>query len=213
MSAEDQNNVAGDSERIAREVFGDRFDLAEAYHDLLAGQGTEWGLIGPREVPRLWGRHVLNSVAVADLVPEGADVVDVGSGAGLPGIPLAIHRPDLGVTLLEPLLRRYNFLSQAVDNLGISDRVAVERGRAEDYDGEFDIVTCRAVAPLEKLLPWVLGLLGRRGEVLALKGSSAADEVAGVHGFLKKNKLTAEIVGVRAHPEAEVTSVVRVRRS
>lgn len=206
-------NFAGDSERIAREVFGDRFELAKSYRDLLADQGTEWGLIGPREVPRLWERHLLNSVAIVDLVPEGADVVDVGSGAGLPGIPLAIQRPDLGVTLLEPLLRRYNFLAQAVDNLGITERVAVERGRAEDYDAEFDVVTCRAVAPLQKLLPWVVGLLGRRGELLALKGSSAADEVASVQGFLVRNRLTAEVVGVRAHPQAEVTSVVRVRRA
>ncbi|MDO5681593.1 MAG: 16S rRNA (guanine(527)-N(7))-methyltransferase RsmG [Propionibacteriaceae bacterium] len=198
---------------IAREVFGDRFELAEQYHDLLATQGIEWGLIGPREVDRLWERHVLNSVALADLIGEGSDVIDVGSGAGLPGIPLAILRPDLGVTLLEPLLRRYNFLSQVVDNLGISERVGVERGRAEDYDGEFDVVTCRAVARLEKLLPWVTGLLGQRGEILALKGSSAEEELSAVSAYLTKNRLQAQILEVRAHPQTEGTTVVRVRRS
>lgn len=201
------------AEAIAREIFGERFDLAVAYHDLLADQGTAWGLIGPREVPRLWERHVLNSVALANLIPQGAEVIDVGSGAGLPGIPLAILRPDLGMTLLEPLLRRFNFLEQAVDNLGISDRVVVERGRAEDYDGEFDVVTCRAVARLEKLLPWVIGLMGRRGEVLALKGESAAEELASVRGLLRKNRLTGDVLSVRAHAGADVTAVVRVRRS
>lgn len=197
---------------IAQEVFGEQFDLAERYRTLLATQGIEWGLIGPREVDRLWERHILNSVALADLVPEGSDVIDVGSGAGLPGIPLAIQRPDLRMTLLEPLLRRFTFLAQVVDNLGITDRVGVERGRAEDYDGSFDIVTSRAVAPLAKLLPWVLGLLGPRGEILALKGSSASDEVEAVTGFLRRNRLEASVVEVRAHREAEVTTVVRVRR-
>lgn len=197
---------------IAQEVFGERYDLADRYRTLLATQGIEWGLIGPREVDRLWERHILNSVALADLVPEGSDVIDVGSGAGLPGIPLAIQRPDLRMTLLEPLLRRFNFLTQVVDNLGISDRVGVERGRAEEYDGSFDIVTSRAVAPLAKLIPWVLDLLGPRGEILALKGSSASEEVGAVTAFLTKNRLEASVVEVRAHPEAEVTTVVRVRR-
>ncbi|WP_432559381.1 16S rRNA (guanine(527)-N(7))-methyltransferase RsmG [Granulicoccus sp. GXG6511] len=206
-------STGSDPVAIAREVFGERFDLAEEYRNVLATQGIEWGLIGPREVDRLWERHLLNSVALADLVPEGSEVIDVGSGAGLPGIPLAILRPDLGMTLLEPLLRRYNFLTQAVDNLGISDRVGVERGRAEDYDGAYDVVTCRAVAPLAKLLPWVIGLLGPRGAVLALKGSSAADEVRGVAGYLSKNRLQAQVLDVRAHPQAEVTTVVRIRRS
>lgn len=197
---------------IPREVFGDRFALADRYREILATQGIEWGLIGPREVDRLWERHLLNSVALADLIPEGSEVIDVGSGAGLPGIPLAIQRPDLRVTLLEPLLRRYTFLAQVVDNLGIGARVDVERGRAEDFSGSFDVVTCRAVAPLTKLLPWVLDLLGPQGEILALKGSSASDEIQAVSGFLAKNRLEAQVVEVRAHPLAEVTTAVRVRR-
>lgn len=196
---------------VAREVFGEHYPLAERYHDILASQGIQWGLIGPREVDRLWERHLLNSVAFADLIPEGSDVVDVGSGAGLPGIPLALLRPDLRVTLLEPLLRRVTFLTQAVDSLGISDRVGVERGRAEAYAGSFDVVACRAVAPLGKLLPWVLGLVGEQGEILALKGSNAAQEVDSVQGLLDRHRLQAQVLDVRAHPQAEVTTVVRVR--
>ena len=200
------------SAQVAAEVFAEHHGEAERYHRMLATQGIEWGLIGPREVDRLWERHILNSVAFADLIPEGCEVVDIGSGAGLPGIPLAILRPDLRVTLLEPLLRRYNFLTQAVDNLGISDRVGVERARAEDCAGEFDVVTCRAVAPLAKLLPWVVGLLSPGGEILALKGASAAEEVRTTKSYLTKNRLHADVLEVRAHPQAEVTTVVRVRR-
>lgn len=201
-----------DSEAIAREVFGEGFSLARAYHDVLAGQGLEWGLIGPREVERLWDRHVLNSVSIADLIPVGADLVDVGSGAGLPGIPLAILRPDLRVTLLEPMLRRVNFLTQVVDNLGISDRVCVQRDRAEDYEGAFDVVTGRAVAPLRRFIPWVVPLFAQGGQLVALKGASAQEELADVDKLLKRMRLRAELLGVRAHPESEVTTAVRVRR-
>jgi 16S rRNA (guanine527-N7)-methyltransferase len=203
---------APDDEAVAREVFGQRFRLAREYHDLLAGQGLEWGLIGPREVHRLWDRHLLNSVAIADLIPQGADVVDVGTGAGLPGIPLAILRPDLSMTLLEPLLRRVTFLTHVVEELGIGAQVDVARGRAEEFEGSFDVVTARAVAPLKRLLPWILPLLGPRGVIIALKGDAAADEVATVDNFLRKNRLHAQVVGVRAHPRSEVTSAVRVRR-
>ncbi|OYO14160.1 16S rRNA (guanine(527)-N(7))-methyltransferase RsmG [Enemella evansiae] len=200
------------SEAVAAQVFGDRFEAARQYHDLLANEGTEWGLIGPREVDRLWSRHLLNSAALAEVVPSGAEVIDVGSGAGLPGIPLALARPDLGITLLEPLLRRFNFLTMAVENLGITDRVAVERGRAEDFEGSFDVVTSRAVAPLERLIGWCLPLLSPTGALIALKGASAADEVKAVDKLLTKQKLSAEVLTVRAHPAAEATFAVRVRR-
>lgn len=146
---------------VAREVFGDRYELAEQYVDILASRGVEWGLIGPREVDRLWPRHVLNSVALTGLIAEGASVVDVGSGAGLPGIPLAILRPDLRITLLEPLLRRSNFLTEAVDELGLGDSVTVLRGRAEDQRDQWQVVTARAVAALPKLLGWCLPWLRR----------------------------------------------------
>ena len=166
----------------ARAVFGPAVDAAAAYARLLATDGTVRGLIGPREVPRLWDRHLLNSAAIAPLVPARARVVDVGSGAGLPGIPLALARPDLTVALLEPLARRVAFLTECVDRLGL-DRVTVVRGRAEEEPirrelGGADVVTARAVAPLERLAGWCLPLLRPGGLLLAMKGSTAAEELA-----------------------------------
>ena len=166
----------------ARAVFGPAVDAAIEYVRLLATEGAVRGLIGPREVPRLWDRHLLNSAAIASLVPPGARVVDVGSGAGLPGIPLALVRPDLTITLLEPLARRVTFLAECVDRLGL-DRVTVVRGRAEEGPvrrelGGADVVTARAVAPLDKLAGWCLPLLRPGGRLLAMKGSTAAEELA-----------------------------------
>ena len=163
-------------------VFGSALARAEAYAELLATDGTVRGLIGPREVPRLWDRHLLNSAALTGLIPAGARVVDVGSGAGLPGIPLALARPDLAVTLLEPLARRVAFLDECVSRLEL-DNVTVVRGRAEEgpvvrSPGGADVVTARAVAPLEKLAGWCLPLLRPGGRLLALKGATAADELA-----------------------------------
>ena len=165
----------------ASEVFGGRVNLALQYADLLAGPGVEWGLIGPREVARLWERHILNSAAVADLIEDGARVVDVGSGAGLPGIPLAIARPDLRVVLLEPMLRRTEFLKTVADTLGL--QVDVVRGRAEEPAVReqlvgADVVLSRAVASLDKLTRWCLPLLRPGGRMLALKGDRADEEVA-----------------------------------
>jgi len=166
----------------AGSVFGPAVDAAAEYARLLATEGTVRGLIGPREVPRLWERHLLNSAAIASLVPVGARVVDVGSGAGLPGIPLALARPDLTVTLLEPLARRVAFLTECVHRLGLK-RVTVVRGRAEEGPirrqlGGADVVTARAVAPLDKLAGWCLPLLRPGGLLLAMKGSTAAAELA-----------------------------------
>ena len=165
----------------AADVFGDGLPAAYAYAHLLATAGVERGLVGPRERDRLWDRHILNSAAVGELLPAGARVADVGSGAGLPGIPLAIARPDLSVVLIEPLLRRTTFLSEAVNELGLPN-VMVMRGRAEDRSvraelGEFDAVTSRAVAALDKLTRWSLPLLRAGGEMLALKGERAEAEV------------------------------------
>jgi 16S rRNA (guanine527-N7)-methyltransferase len=180
------------------------------YVDLLAGPGVERGLIGPRETGRLWDRHVLNSLALAGLIGEGSEVVDVGSGAGLPGLPVAIARPDLSVTLLEPLLRRSAFLEEAVADLDLGDRVRVVRGRAEDHPEQYDHVLARAVAPLPRLLGWCLPLLRRSGTLLALKGRSAAEEVAAARDVLRGARRTAEVLTVRALPDVEVTRVVRV---
>ncbi|MFC4376511.1 16S rRNA (guanine(527)-N(7))-methyltransferase RsmG [Nocardia halotolerans] len=164
----------------AARVFGDRLDLARRYCAALATAGVERGLIGPREVPRLWERHILNCAVVGELLEEGASVVDVGSGAGLPGIPLAIARPDLRITLVEPLLRRTVFLSEFIEEAGLD--VTVVRGRAEQSGvikeaGGADVVTSRAVAPLAKLAHWSLPLLRDHGRMLALKGTSAAEEL------------------------------------
>ncbi|RLQ06941.1 16S rRNA (guanine(527)-N(7))-methyltransferase RsmG [Micromonospora sp. BL1] len=169
----------------ARALFGDRLDLAAAYAELLATDGVVRGLIGPRETPRLWERHLLNCAVVAERIPEGASVIDVGSGAGLPGLVLAIARPDLTVTLVEPLARRTAFLIEAVQRLGLTRDVRVFRGRAEEAaagsrDREplsADIVTARAVAPLDRLASWCLPLVAPGGRLVALKGASAADEI------------------------------------
>jgi len=155
----------------------------QALHDLLASTGVERGLIGPREAPRLWDRHIGNcAVAVVpspSLVPIGSTVADVGSGAGLPGLVWALVRPDLDVILVEPLLRRSTFLSEAVDSLGLQDRVQVIRDRAEALDGQLaaDVVTARAVAPLDRLLAWTMPLCRPGGRVLAFKGRSADEEL------------------------------------
>lgn len=158
-------------------VFRERSESISRYVDILAGRGIEWGLLGPREGDRLWGRHVLNSIAAAEFLPGNASVVDVGSGAGLPGIPLAIYRPDLRMTLLESLLRRSKLLQLAVDELDVADRVQVVRGRAEEHQGRYDVAVSRAVAPLERLIGWCRPLLAPGGRLVALKGSSAAAEL------------------------------------
>jgi 16S rRNA (guanine527-N7)-methyltransferase len=164
----------------AAEVFGDRQAKAERYVELLATAGIDRGLIGPSELDRLWDRHVLNCAAVAELLSDGERLADVGSGAGLPGIPLALARPELRITLVEPLLRRADFLRETVSELGLS--VVVVRGRAEDRAvraelGEFDAVTSRAVAALDKLSTWSLPLLREGGRMLAMKGERAEEEV------------------------------------
>ncbi|MGH2395280.1 MAG: 16S rRNA (guanine(527)-N(7))-methyltransferase RsmG [Candidatus Limnocylindria bacterium] len=152
--------------------------VATSYVKRLAGPGVDRGLLGPREVPRLWERHVLNSAAISELIDTGSVVADVGSGAGLPGIPLAIARPDLDVVLIEPLLRRSQFLTETVADLGL-ERVTVWRVRAEDVNpgASFDIVTARAVAPMRRLADWTLPLLRPGGSLLALKGQSIHGEL------------------------------------
>lgn len=164
-------------------MFGDRLALAVSYAAMLITDGVVRGLIGPREASRIWDRHLLNCAAVAEIIPEGAHVTDVGSGAGLPGIALALARPDLSVTLVEPLARRTTFLLEAVSSLGLTG-TAVVRARAEEcVPGRgglnlADVVTARAVAPLGRLAAWCLPLARAGGRVVALKGGSAVDEMA-----------------------------------
>ena len=170
----------------AQGVFGSRLPLAERYAAFLAGDGVLRGLIGPREVPRLWERHLVNCAVLAEAVPDQAAVVDIGTGAGLPGLVLAILRPDLRVTLVEPLLRRTSFLEEAVEGLGL-DNCEVRRARAEELHGEatFDVVTSRAVAPLPRLLAWSMPLVAAGGALLAMKGSRAGEEVDGARAELR----------------------------
>lgn len=164
---------------VAERVFPvSRLPLAERYAGWLADAGVVRGLIGPREVPRLWDRHILNCAVLASALPESGTVADIGSGAGLPGLVVAIARPNLEVTLVEPLLRRTTFLSEVVDDLGLAN-VEVVRGRADALHGKrtFDVVTSRAVAPLGRLLEWSMPLVSPEGALVAMKGSSVADEV------------------------------------
>ncbi|MFI6029177.1 16S rRNA (guanine(527)-N(7))-methyltransferase RsmG [Amycolatopsis magusensis] len=166
----------------AEQVFGDRLPVAERFAAMLAEHGVERGLIGPREVERLWGRHILNSAVIGEKISTAARVADVGSGAGLPGVPLAIARPDLDIVLIEPMARRVDWLTEVVDELDLSSSVTVVRGRAEEkavraVAAERDVVTARAVAPLAKLAGWCLPLVRTGGTLLALKGSSAAEEI------------------------------------
>jgi len=198
---------------IADRLYRDNYKTIRQYVDILVSRGVDWGLIGPREIGRLWERHILNSIALESLIPEGCRVADVGSGAGLPGIPLAILRPDLEMTLIEPMLRRSNFLTEALDELGLDDRVSAVRGRAEDADLHVDVVVSRAVAKLATLINWTADLIVDSGSLLALKGQSADDEVVKAKKELSKRRLSAEVLLIRADPASDVTRAVRVRRT
>lgn len=195
----------------ASEVFAERLPLAIRYVEILGTAGLERGLMGPRERPRLWDRHVLNSAAAASGFVAGESVVDIGSGAGLPGIPLALARPDLRITLVEPLLRRVTFLQEVVDELGLDVRII--RGRAEEKTiiseaGGADVVTSRAVAPLAKLAGWSAPLLRPGGRMVALKGESAADEIERDRPDLMRLGFEEVRVDRVSAPDAEETRLV-----
>ncbi|MCS4490458.1 16S rRNA (guanine(527)-N(7))-methyltransferase RsmG [Corynebacterium sp. ES2794-CONJ1] len=156
-------------------------EKAQRYHQLLATMGLERGFLGPRELPRLWDRHILNCAVIGEAIKPNMRVADIGSGAGLPGIPLAIARPDLDIVLIEPLLKRSEFLKYVAVELDLNN-IWVLRGRAEEKEvrrevGGVDIVTSRAVAPLGKLAGWSLPLVDKGGRMLALKGSSVHEEI------------------------------------
>jgi 16S rRNA (guanine527-N7)-methyltransferase len=209
---------------VAVAVLGDALPVLEAYAALLAGAGVERGLLGPRETPRLWERHLLNSVGTAELLSPGASVVDLGSGAGLPGVVLAAVRPDLRLVLLEPLLRRAAFLEEVVEALGLANAV-VRRGRAEELGagrlagpgvpegGLVDAVVARAVAPLDRLAGWALPLLRPGGALLALKGDSAAQELAAAQPALRSagaaSSRVVEVGDADLLTAARVVEVVR----
>jgi 16S rRNA (guanine527-N7)-methyltransferase len=203
---------------VAERLFGPRMDMAQRYAEILAGAGVERGLLGPREVGRLWDRHILNSAAVGELLGAGERIADIGSGAGLPGIPLALARPDLRLTLIEPLLRRSEFLREVVDALGLE--IAIVRGRAEDRAvreqvGDMDAVVSRAVASLDKLTKWSVPLLRPGGRMVAMKGERAEEEIR-VH---RRVMVSLGVVDVRVmrcgadYLEPPATAVVGRRES
>jgi 16S rRNA (guanine527-N7)-methyltransferase len=197
----------------AQEVYGEHIGQARQYFDLLVRDGDLLGLIGPRELPKLWSRHILNSAVVADLVEDGQVVADVGSGAGFPGIPMAILRPEVKFVLIEPMERRANWLADVVvPTLGL-ENVKVLRGRAEEAPlRNYDVTTARAVSALPKLLRMLVPLTAPGGQVLAMKGSKAQDEIEESRSLAKKLKLDSfEIVTVGENLLVDPTTVVRVR--
>lgn len=199
----------------AHQIYADRLPLAERYVQHLATTGVEWGLIGPREVPRLWDRHVLNCAVVQELVAPDQTVADVGSGAGLPGIALALCRPDLRLVLIEPLLRRADWLTMVVDDLRLSS-VRVLRGRAEEVGPSLSVpvVTARAVAPLDRLARWSMPLLVPGGRLLAIKGRTAAEEVERTRAAVgQAGGDRCEVRTVGAELLAEPVTVVEVHRA
>ena len=191
-------------------IFGDQIDQARSFAQTLAGDSDELGLLGPRELDKLWSRHILNSAVVAELVHPGDKVADVGSGAGLPGIPMAIARPDADFVLIEPMERRSSWMLEVVQDLGLKN-VRVLRSRAEDVtEQDFDIVTARAVAALDKLLKMCVPLLKPGGALIALKGSKAAEEMANAKKLEKKLGISSfEILVCGEKFLPEPTSVVK----
>lgn len=205
--------LGGVSDDAASDQKVDQLEQLEAFAGWLAGPGIERGLLGPRERDRIWTRHVINSALLVELLPGSASVCDLGSGAGLPGVVLAVLRPDLTVTLLEPLLRRSQFLAEVVDDLDLP-RTIVRRARAEDYAAarpDHDVVVARAVAPLPRLLTWSMPLLRPGGELLALKGETAAAELAAAApGLRRLGAADGEVCTLGAG--GNVTHAVRVVR-
>lgn len=198
----------------AEALFGARLPQARALAEALAGEGPIRGLIGPREVDRLWSRHLLNCAAVSEVLPTGASVADVGSGAGLPGLVLAVARPDLHLTLIEPMQRRVDWLNEASAELSLS-QVQVVRAKAEQLHGRqtFDVVTARAVAALPKLLEWTWPLVGERGCLLAMKGSQAPSEIIEAASALDALHLRAVVLTAGASLLDEPTTLIRVTRA
>ena len=191
-----------------REIFGVSFSAAEHFAQMLAEEGELRGLVGPRELPRLWSRHIVN---VVPFLPARGSVADVGSGAGFPGIVVALLRPDLDVTLIETMERRTQWLSDVVEELDL-DNITIRRARAEEIKDRYDVVTARAVANLSKLVRLTAPLLRPGGALLALKGMRAQDEVDDAKYVIKKAKLSVAVVHEVVTPGDETTAVVEIRR-
>ena len=198
-------------ETLLATYFPESQERAFRYGQILETWGIERGLIGPREKERIWDRHIANCLPITTLIPKGALIVDIGSGAGLPGIVLALARPDLKVTLLEPLERRTNFLKEVVAELALS--IEIHRGKAEGEKGNFDIVTGRAVAPLPKFFQIAWHLVKPGGAILAMKGASASQEIEA----LKSEKAPANLQKIELHEvtlgELELSRIVELRKA
>ena len=195
----------------ARELFGIAFAGAERFAEMLAAEGELRGLVGPRELPRLWTRHIVNSAAVVPFLPARGTVADVGSGAGFPGIVVALLRPDLEVALIEIMERRMDWLGDVVNELDL-DNVTLQRARAEDVKELFDAVTARAVANVTKLVRLTAPLLRQGGSLLALKGARAEVEVEAARHVVRKAGLKPAVIHEVVTPGEELTKVVQVRR-
>ena len=200
-------------ETLIPAYFGELKEEISRYAEILATWGIERGLIGPKEGDRIWERHIANCIPITTLIEEGASLLDIGSGAGLPGIVIALARPDLKVTLLEPLQRRFDFLSAVVAELKLD--IAVARGRAENFRGSFQVVTARAVAPLPKLLTVSWHLVAPGGAVLAMKGEAAQEELA--EAEVEARKVFKKVAKTQIHeiqlgelPLARVVEIIKV---
>lgn len=212
------NHEAGNAAQVtgpeSQMLFGDRIDQARRFYELLAQHGEERGLIGPRELPRLWDRHIINSALMSRLLQDSGTLADVGSGAGLPGVVLAITKPGLQVDLIEPMERRTDWLNEVVKALELSN-VSVKRGRADEFHDavEYDIVTARAVAPMDRLARWCLPLVKPGGKLLALKGQRAEEEMtAAIKVFRKFKAANWEVIELAGVDGGEGTRVVSVER-
>lgn len=198
----------------AETLFGDRVDLADRYAQHLVTTGVERGLLGPRELPRVWTRHVLNCAAAASLLGPGDVVGDIGSGAGLPGIPWALARPDVRIVLIEIMERRVEWLRMVVDDLGL-DNVRIVRARVEDLadDEIFTVVTARALKAMTTLIEWSVPILGPQGRILAIKGASVDGELEKAARLIRRRKLIGPTVHKVGDEGLEIpTTVVELRR-
>lgn len=207
--AQEPPELTAAERRAAEVLFGERLPLAERYVEHLCGTGIEHGLLGPREVPRMWSRHVLNCAVLGPELPAGGTVADVGSGAGLPGIALALARPDVDFQLIEPMERRVQWMDTVVKDLGL-DNVELIRARAEEVTDEVmaDVVTARAVSALKKLIPLTVPLLADDGELLLLKGRSVDQEITAARKLFSKHRLGRPVVEQLGEGLLEETTTV-----
>lgn len=196
----------------AKAIFGSRLNLAEAYASALARDSETFGLLGPRELPKLWSRHILNSAVVAEYISDSATVADVGAGAGLPGIPIAIARPDIQMTLIEPMERRSEWLVSIVKELGL-ENVKVVRARGEETTNlDIDVVVARAVAALAKLIGFTAPVLKGQGQILAIKGERVTEEMAEAKQLFAKFGITeSDVVFAGEKLLEQPTRLARIR--